>query len=236
MSGDTKKWLKILFAVAMAAPILAAIFAASGPFAQFGQGVQGYCHPASEETVRLRGPADFVLSTGGVDTTYKWADPLPGNWRIARPGIAEDRIPDGQTLRSVVIGTNGSPFFTRSSTGALTDLPTGNGVYHYNNAIYGMGVHVTTPIDLDLTKTGQQNCDSDTEYAKVGSGRVTVTAGRFDATSNTILKIEQGSAIANNSYAGILVVAFTLIPVGLLGVFFFKLLGGTVGQSRRRKR
>ena len=35
MSGDTKKWLGILFLIAMAAPILTAIFATGGPFADF---------------------------------------------------------------------------------------------------------------------------------------------------------------------------------------------------------
>ena len=35
MQGDTKKWLKILFLIAMAAPILTAIFATGGPFEAF---------------------------------------------------------------------------------------------------------------------------------------------------------------------------------------------------------
>ena len=41
MAQDTKKWLKVLFAIAMAAPILTAIFATGGPFQQLNEVVTG---------------------------------------------------------------------------------------------------------------------------------------------------------------------------------------------------
>ena len=44
------------------------------------------------------------------------------------------------------------------------------------------------------------------------------------------------NALAGNNYLPIIGAAVALIPVGLLGVFFFKFLSGTVGNSKSRKK
>ena len=221
MSGDTKKWLKILFAVAMAAPVLAAIFAASGPFAQFGQGVSGYCKPTA------------TTSYPSLDDDWKFR----GAYRFASPTEPSHRIPDGENLDYVDMDE-----VLVHKTAPATAGGTNTYAFVKGNGVYGFFTHDAAPVagdypDLDPSNTSATGCgDKASTTAAVGTTAIDPTTAGVAAEVKQLVAIEQGSAIAGNSYGGILVVAVTLIPVGLLGVFFFKILGGTVGSSRSRRR
>ena len=223
MSGDTKKWMKILFAVALAAPILAAIFSGAGPFAQFNQGVRGFCQPVAKSAVPTLSAATTPAEVSwGFKNGYHWAE----------RSAVDQRIQQGQ--RPVVIAA--SEVWEDKDTDLPNPTPHGNlKAYVIDKAVYGVGK------DKHGTGTGvnqfPQTCGNETDLP--ASVAVLTLDDAAAGNANAVVRhiaVEQGTAIAGNTYGGILIVAVSLIPVGLLGVFFFKILGGSVGNTKRRRR
>ena len=197
--------LGTLIGMAMLVSVLVAVFSSVGPYRQVRDVSDGWCH------------IDELYGLSARSLELPLNPQLHPGWRYATRELT-DRIPNGQSLATEEIDR----VFMVSLRGT---------VFHYNNAIYGIGTVSAPPLDLNGSADGT-GCAPNTRLG--GDYRPAFSmspVGVQSVTDGANARIIQGSHLASNTYAGILIAITSLMPLGMIGFVVFKF----VSDRNRRK-